>query len=301
MAEARHDHEFKEISRRKLWMVLGINLAFLVIEAIGGFLAHSLALLADAGHMLTDVAALGLALFVSYLAARPPTQRRTFGFLRAEVLGAMVNAASLFLIAGLIVREAAARISQPQPVTGPLVLFVAAAGLLANLGSAMVLRKRRRENVNIHAAFIHMVADALGSVAAIVSGAVVWATGWYPIDPIVSVAICGLIVYGSWGLFKQTTNILLETVPEEIDFLEVKNAIEAMQAVAKVHDLHIWTISSGVHVLTGHLVLCKECCDPERWEQCRQAVEDMLRSKFAISHTTLQLEFIECDRECSLY
>jgi cobalt-zinc-cadmium efflux system protein len=308
---AKHDHEhhdghehglsLREISRRRLWLVLLINLAFLVIEFIGGIYAHSLALLADAGHMLTDVAALALALFVARLAQRPPTSKATFGMLRAEVLGAQINAATLFLISGLIIREAVTRFRHPSEVAGPLVLFVAVAGLAANLGSALILRKKHEENVNIEAAFLHMAADALGSVGAIISGIVIWTTKWYPIDPIVSLLICGLIVWGSWGLFKRTINILLESVPEDIDLTEVRAAIEAIPAVEAVHDLHIWTISSGVTALTGHFVLCAECCGPEHWEKCQREVEAMLHARFNINHTTLQFETVACEKECKLF
>ena len=296
-----HNHDLREISRRKLWIVLFINFAFLVIEVAGGLWSGSLALLADAGHMLADVAALGFALFVSHLAERPPTAKRTFGHLRAEVLGAQVNAATLFLISGLIIREAWLRLGHPHPVQGPLVLVVAIAGLAANLGSAWILRSKHEENVNIQGAFLHMLADALGSLGAVVSGAVIMATGWFPIDPIVSVGICALIVWSSWGLFKQTLNILLENVPQGIDLVEVKGAIEKMPSVAEIHDLHIWTISSGVNALTGHLVLCAECCDSEHWEKCQVGVQTMLKDRFNIVHTTLQLKSQECDKECSLY
>jgi len=300
--EHAHDHarELRLVTRKRLWWALIINATFLVVEVIGGVWSGSLALLADAGHMLTDVAALALALFVAYLADRRPTPERTFGLLRAEVLGAFINASSLFLIVGLILREAWLRAGQPHEIDGPLMLVVAIAGLLANLVSALILKASRDENVNVQGAFLHMLADALGSVGAIVAGVVIWTTGWMPIDPIMSVFISLLIVWGSWGLMKRTVNILLEATPENIDYNEVKQAMEEFDHVEKVHDLHIWTISSGIPILTAHIILRSECCDSDHWEHCRLSVEEMLEDKFGITHVTLQVEVGECREECRL-
>lgn len=295
-----HSHDLREISRRRLWWALAINLAFLVVEVVGGIMTNSLALLADAGHMLTDVAALALALFVSYLAGLAPTPRRTFGFIRAEVLGAFVNGATLVLIVGLIFREAWYRMGSPVEIDGPLMLLVAVLGLLANLVSAWILAGSRKDNVNIEGAFLHMMADALGSVGAIIAGVVIWTVGWTPIDPIASVVIGLLILWSSWGLLKQTMNILLEATPENIDYLEVKNALEDLEHVEKVHDLHIWTISSGVPILTAHVVLDPCCCDTTHWQECLKIARDLLHDRFGIDHSTLQVEPSggECETEC---
>ena len=285
-----HAHDLQNLSTKRLWWALWINLIFLIVEVIGGIVTNSLALLADAGHMLTDVAALALALVVAWLARKPSSGARTFGLLRAEVLGAFVNGATLVLIVGLIIREAWARIGNPEPIDGPLMLAVATAGLIANLASAWILSGSREDNVNVEGAFLHMVADALGSVGAIIAGAVIWLFGWYLIDPIASVVIGLLILWSSWGLLKRTMNILLEATPEGLDYYEVKEALESLEHIDSVHDLHIWTITSGKPLLSAHISLSQSCCDENHWHQCLKKAEAVLSERFGITHTTLQIE-----------
>lgn len=285
-----HGSDLRALSRRRLWWALTINLVFLLVEFVGGLLTGSLALLADAGHMLTDVLALALAIFVAHLAARPATPERTFGFLRAEVIGAFVNGATLVVIVALILREALTRFVHPAPVDGAGMLAIAAAGLLANLGTAWVLWGSRSENVNMEGAFLHMVADALGSVGAIVAGVVVLLTGWMPIDPVASLVIGGLILAGSIGLLRQTLRILINATPAHLDFAEIKAALEANEHVAEVHDLHIWSVTSGFPVLTAHVRLKADCCDTRHWQQCLRETQDMLHERFDIVHATLQME-----------
>jgi cobalt-zinc-cadmium efflux system protein len=294
----------RDLSRSGLWWALGLNLVFLILEVAGGIITGSLALLADAGHMLTDVAALALALVVSYLAGRPATPERTFGLLRAEVLAAFANGATLVIIVGFILWEAWKRLGNPQPIDGPLMLVIAGLGLAANVASAAILSRSRKENVNIQGAFLHMVADALGSVGAIVAGAVIWTTGWYPADSIASVAIGLLILWSSWGLLKQTLNILLEATPEEISYLKVKKALEDMEHIEQVHDLHIWTITSGLPILSAHVILSSQCCGSNHWHQCLDVAKSMLKDKFGITHTTLQAELSsQCcpDGDCGIW
>lgn len=303
--EDNHHHLYAHVgslSQRRLWWALGINLVFLIVEILGGILTHSLALLADAGHMLTDVAALGLALLVSHLAGRPATAQRTFGLLRAEVLGAFVNGGTLVLIVGLILWEAWKRFGHPQVIDGPLMFGVASLGLLANLGSAVILAGGRKGNINIQGAFLHMVADTFGSIGAIVAGLVIWTTGWYPIDAIASVVIALLILWSLWGFLGHTMNILLEGVPEGISFVEVKKALEDMEHIEQVHDLHIWTITSGVSVLSSHIVLSSCCCDASHWHTCLEEARKMLEERFGINHATLQVEpsSSTCETECFL-
>ncbi len=297
-----HPHDLRALSNRRLRWALIINLVFLVVEVIGGILTHSLALLADAGHMLTDVGALALALFVAHIAKRPATPDRTFGLLRAEVLGAFVNGATLVLIVGLIFWEAWQRLGQVKTIDGPLMLLVAALGLLANIGSAIILAKGREENVNVQGAFLHMVADALGSVGAIIAGAVIWMTGWYPIDSIASVVIGVLILLSSWGFLKKTMNILLEATPEHIDFMKVKTTLENMEHIDEVHDLHIWTITSGMPVLSAHITLSSCCSETTHWQDCLSNAQKILKERFGIEHTTLQVEGGDssCNQECQL-
>jgi cobalt-zinc-cadmium efflux system protein len=287
--------------RRLLWALI-INLVFLVVEVIGGILTNSLALLSDAGHMFTDVGALALALFVGRIAVRPATPAQTFGLLRAEVLGAFVNGATLVLIVGLIFWEAWKRLGQVKEIDGPFMLLVAVLGLLANLGSAVILAKARDTNINVRGAYLHMVADALGSIGAIIAGAVIWTTAWYPVDSIASIVIGLLILWSSWGFLKQTMNILLEATPEHIDFMEVKRALEEMEHIDEVHDLHIWTITSGMTILSAHIYLSSCCAETNHWQECLADAQKLLKERFGIEHTTLQVEACgaSCRAECRL-
>lgn len=297
-----HQHDLRSASYSRLWWAFIINLVFLVVEVIGGILTNSLALLADAGHMLTDVGALALAIFVAHMAKRAATPNRTYGLLRAEVLGAFVNGATLVLIVGFIFWEAWERLGKIQIIDGPFMLVIAAFGLLANIASAIILAKGRDENVNIRGAFLHMVADALGSVGAIIAGIVIWTTGWFPIDTIASLVIGLLILWSSWGFLKQTMNILLEATPENIDYLEVKKSLEDMEHIDAIHDLHIWTITSGMPVLSAHIGLSTCCSDTNHWQECLSKAQRLLKERFGIEHTTLQVEPCEnsCEQECQL-
>jgi len=285
-----------------MWWVLIINLVFLGIEVAGGILTNSLALLADAGHMLTDVGAMGLALLMAHIAKRPATPERTFGLLRAEVLGAFINGAALVLVVGLIMWEAWKRFGSVTHIDGPFMLLIAFLGLMANLFSAMILAKDRKKNINVHGAFLHMAADALGSVGAIIAGAVIWLTGWYPIDSVAGVVIGLLILWSSWGFLKETMNILLEATPEHINFMEVKNALEKMEHIEEVHDLHIWTITSGLPVLSAHISLSSCCSETSHWQDCLAEAQKLLKDRFGIEHTTLQVEGCNssCIEGCSL-
>ncbi len=301
--QRKHHHQLSSVSLRRLWWALVINAVFLVVEVIGGIVTHSLALLADGGHMFTDVGALALAIVVARLARRPATPERTFGLLRAEVLGAFVNGATLVLIVGLIFWEAIRRLSQPEVIEGPLMLGVAILGLTANLASVMVLAGAREKNVNIQGAFFHMFSDALGSVGAIVAAVVIWTTGWYPVDSIASTVIGVLILGSSWGFLRRTINILLEAAPEDINYEEVKQALESLEHIDEVHDLHIWTITSGMPVITAHITLDSECCDTNHWQSCLTEAQSMLKERFGVRHTTLQVEPTRdsCKEECRLF
>ncbi len=285
-----HELDVRVVSRRRLWWAMAIILVFLIIEVVGGLITGSLALLADAGHMLTDLLALAMAIFVGYLAERPATPERTFGFLRAEVIGAFVNGATLILVVGLVFREAIGRFLHVAEVAGVGMLTVALLGLLANLASAWVLSGSRKENINIEGAFIHMLADTLGSVGAVLAGAVILATGWMPADPLASVLISLLILWSSIGLLRRTLAILIQATPPHLDFHEIQAALEANQYVTAVHDLHIWSVTSGFPVLTAHIWLKPMCSDPACWQQCLRDLQGTLRERFGIDHATLQLE-----------
>ncbi len=296
-----HEHiRGNSLSYQRLWWAFAINSVFLLVEIAGGIMTNSLALLADAGHMLTDAGALGLAILVAHMAERAATPQRTYGLLRAEVLGAFVNGAALVLIVGFIFFEAWKRTGITHSVHGPAMLMIAVSGLAANAVSAVILAKGKEANLNIKGAFLHMIADALGSFGAIVAGVVIWTTGWVPVDAIASVVIGLLILWSSWGFLKQTVNILLEATPEGIDYLKVKESIEEMECVDAVHDLHIWTITSGMPVLSAHLVLSSGCSNADYWQESLLKTRSMLKERFGIEHTTLQLEPYknECSQEC---
>lgn len=285
-----HGTGLREVSRRRLWWAMAIILVFLIVEVVGGLITGSLALLADAGHMLTDVLALAMAIFVGYLAERPATPERTFGFLRAEVIGAFINGATLILVVGLVFREAIGRFMHPAQVAGVGMLAVAVAGLLANLGGAWVLSGSRKENINIEGAFVHMLADTLGSAGAVVAGVVILATSWMPADPLASVLIGLLILWSGIGLLRRTLAILIQSTPAHLDFNEIVAALEANPHVAAVHDLHIWSVTSGFHVLTANVWLKPMCSDPACWQECLRDLQNTLHERFGIEHATLQLE-----------
>jgi len=206
------------------------------------------------------------------------------------------------LIVGFILYEAWERLGSTQSINGPVMILIAIFGLIANLASAVILAKGHEDNVNLRGAFLHMVADALGSVGAIIAGLVIMTTGWVPIDAIASVVIGLLILWSSWGFLKQTMNILLEATPENIDYLEVKESLEAMEHIAAVHDLHIWTITSGMPVLSAHIRLATCCADTNHWQDCLTDANKLIKEKFGIEHTTLQIEPNEdsCTQECQL-
>ncbi len=233
---------------------------------------------------------------MAYLARTPRTPTRTFGLLRAEVIGAFLNGATLVVIVGLIFWEAWRRLGQPQDVDAPLMLVIAVIGLAANAGSAWVLMSHQSASVNVRGAFLHLVGDALGSVGAIIAGAVIWSTGWTPIDPIASVVIGLIILWGSIGLLRNTTNILLNAVPPQIDYEEVLAAMTSYDHCARVHDLHIWSITESEPALSAHVVLVPECSDTHHWQHCQEEMQAMLAERFGITHSTIQLEPASMER-----
>lgn len=257
----------------------------MVFEALGGWLSGSLALLSDAGHMLTDAAALLLAALALWFAGRPADLKRTYGYFRLEILSALVNGVTLIVIAGFIGWEAWQRIAHPQPIKAGLMLVVAVIGLAVNLASMAMLF--RSKNMNVRAAFLHVVGDALSSVGVIAAGAVAWLTGWTLLDPLLSIAIGLIIAFGAVALVRQAVHVLLEAVPEHIDLVQVFDAMKSVPGVGEVHDLHVWTISHGMHALSAHLV-----CESERdaTDVILTSARAILRERFGIHHSTLQIE-----------
>ncbi len=284
--DQRHSHDHRASSRRALTTVLVLTVAFTVVEIVGGFVTDSLALLADAGHMLSDTFAIGLALVALTLASRPSTPRRSFGFQRAEILAAFVNGLTLVLISGWIIWEAVGRFRDPPDVLGGWMLAIAATGLVVNTVSALILARSEHQSLNVRAAFRHVLADLLGSAGVIVAAVVILLTGWTTVDPIVSVAIALLILGSAWGVLRDSTAILMEQAPSGVDADAVAQAITDVPGVTSVHDLHVWTITSGFPALSAHvLVRPGEDCHGRRRE-----LERLLHDEFGIEHTTLQVD-----------
>ena len=283
--QCTHRAPLRQESRRRLTLVLGITAAVMVAEAVGGWLAHSLALLADAGHMLADVAALGLSLVVAYLAQRPATAERTFGLLRLEIVAALVNGAALLAISLGIALEALQRFRAPSQVHGALLLGVAAVGLVANVAGAAILHRGHHHSLNQRGAYLHIVGDVLGSAGALAAGAIILATGWVQADPLISVLIAVLILGSAWRLVKESTDILLEAAPGHIALADVHDRIASIAGVASVHDLHVWTVTSGVIAMSGHLVVQ----NPGDNQRVLEAVQERLGA-MGIGHVTVQME-----------
>lgn len=290
------------INRRPLAVALAITATFLIVEVIGGILTNSLALLADAGHMATDVAALSLSLGAIWLAQRPATPERSFGYLRAEVLAALINAATLVAISIYIFFEAFQRIGEPPEVDSRPMLVVAILGLLANAASGWVLTRGggHTHDLNTRGAFLHVIGDMLGSVGAIVAALIMLATGWYLTDPILSAGIGLLILWSSWKLLRESVDVLLETTPAHIDSQVVREAMDGVPGIVGVHDLHIWTVTSGMIAMSAHVEVTSE----RDWHDVLLEMTDLVRREFGISHVTLQPEdptvLPEIYRACSL-
>jgi cobalt-zinc-cadmium efflux system protein len=280
-----HDH-YRELGRRRLMLVLSITAAFMVVEFIGGWISNSLALMADAGHMLSDVAALGLSAFALWFSRRPATTEKTYGYMRIEILAALVNGATLIVISLIILWQAWARFREPQTVQGALMLGVAAAGLLVNIIAAFLLHSSSGHNLNLRGAYLHVLGDMLGSVGAIAAAILILATGWMPADPIISVIVALLILAGAWRLVRESVDVLLEAVPRHIDLGAVHAALRGIPGVEEVHDLHVWTLTSGYLAMSGHAVIV----DPGRHQETIHVVHEVMHREFGISHVTVQIE-----------
>ncbi len=254
-----HSHAHRMVERGKegtrLRWVLGITSTFMLAEAVGGWLSGSLALLADAGHMFTDAGALGLSLFAMRIAERPASPARTYGYVRLEVLAALVNGATLLVIAGLIVVEAWERLRDPIDIDGVVMLSVAILGMGVNVAGALLLHDHAHDNLNVRGAYLHVMGDLLGSVGAIVAGIVIVTTGWTLADPIVSVVIAALILLSAWKLVREATEVLLEAAPAHIDVAGVVDELESIDGLEQVHDVHVWTLTSGFIALSAHGVI----------------------------------------------
>ena len=287
-----HTHRRTSESRSLLW-VLGISSAFLVAEVVGGVVGHSVALLADAGHLLTDVGAVGLALFAFWLARRPGSESHTFGYARAEIVAALVNSLALIAISAYVAFEAARRLAAGPEVNGPVVLGVAAAGLVGNLVGVWLLHRDAGHSLNVRGAFLHLVGDSLASVAVVVSALIVMLTGWNVADPIAAIVISALILVAGGRLVLETLNILMEVAPRRVDLPRLREALLASPGVESVHDLHVWTLTSGCVAMSVHV---RRRPDAEHG-RLLAALRERLKTAFDVDHLTVQVEDAELPDE----
>lgn len=271
--------------QRRLRWALALTATFLVAEVVGGILANSLALLADAGHMLTDVAALALSLFVAWFSRQPAVPEKTYGYLRWEILAAFLNGAALLVVSGFIIFEAFGRLRAPEPVATGLMLSVATGGLLVNAACAWILHPLHAHSLNARGAYLHVLGDLLGSIGTVAAGATIRFTGWQAADPIASILVTLLIVRSSWHLVRESVDVLLEATPSHISLGAVRDALSRVEGVSAVHDLHVWTVTSGMVAMSVHAVVPREA-DHQR--VLRDAVAAM--REFGILHCTVQIE-----------
>lgn len=283
--DAKHRHVSESRTQKILAWSLTMTLGFAVVEVVAGFWSNSLALISDAGHMVTDSTALGLALLAQIISKRPPSAKHSFGFGRAEALAAFVNGLVMIAVICWIAFEAVQRFFKPVAVQGGTVFIVAAIGLFVNLVVAWVL-SHDKQSLNTKAALVHVMGDLLGSVAAIVAGAVIYTTGWFPIDPLLSIFVSLLILKSTVSVLRQSYHFLMEGVPHQIDYLQVGADLAAVKGILSVHDLHVWEMSPGQPALIGHV----EVRDLQEWPQVLRAVKGMLLTTHGIDHVTLQAE-----------
>ncbi|MFC9594306.1 cation diffusion facilitator family transporter [Streptomyces sp. NPDC056944] len=276
--------------KNRLRIALGITLSVMVIEIIGGLVADSLALIADAAHMATDAVGLAMALLAIHFANRPPSGNRTFGFARAEILAALANCLLLLVVGGYVLYEAVQRFVEPAETKGGLAIAFAVVGLVANVISLSLLMRGQKESLNVRGAYLEVLADALGSVTVIIASTIILTTGWQYADPIASIVIGLMIVPRTLKLLRETLDVLLEAAPKGVDMAEVRAHILALPGVEDVHDLHAWTITSGMPVLSAHVVVDQDALDSVGHEKMLHALQGCLGSHFDVEHCTFQLE-----------
>jgi cobalt-zinc-cadmium efflux system protein len=287
-----HSHHDRSASGRALVWSLAATSAFVVIELASGFRAHSLALISDAGHNATDALALLLAWFAVYLQGKPADESRTFGYHRAGVLAAFVNAATLIILSGWIIFESWRRLLNPVAVNETVMLTVAAGGMLLNGGIMVGLRRSGANDINIRGAFIHMLGDLVGAAAIVVGALIIRVSGWMQIDPALSVLISVLIIWTAWDITRESLNILLEGLPRGIELKNVTEAVRRIDGVLDIHDLHIWSIGSNSHAMSCHVLIAD--MPPSQSEHILHRLNHMLGDKFHVHHTTVQFEHASC-------
>jgi cobalt-zinc-cadmium efflux system protein len=291
-----HHHHAPESYSRAFAIGIALNTAFVAIEVVFGLYADSLALLADAGHNLSDVFALLLAWGALRLTQTRPTERRTYGLRRSSQLASLTNAVVLLMVSGIIAWEALNRFLQPTPVSEHTVIWVAAVGVIVNTATALLFMAGQRHDLNVRGAFLHMAADAGISLGVVVGGVAVLLTGWYWLDPLIGLLIVAVIVYGTWGLFRESLDLMLDAVPDDVDAVAVRRHLEQTPGIIALHDLHIWATSTTEIALTVHLIKADGCLDDALLG--RLATE--LKSRFGIQHVTIQLEHGDAAHPCPL-
>jgi cobalt-zinc-cadmium efflux system protein len=290
-----HNHHESE-SQRGLLIALGLTIIIMLVELVGGIISNSMSLIGDAGHMLVDVLALGISLFALNLAKRPATSARTFGLHRAEILAALANGTILILVSVFVFYESVQRLNNPPEIKSTLMIIIAVIGLIANLIGVLLLRRERHSNLNVRGAFLHIVGDAVSSVGVITAGILVATTGFRLADPIMAIIIGVIILIGAVQLVRESTNILLESVPKSINIDDVISTINKIKGVKEIHDFHLWTITSGIFALSSHVML-----DEQQINNAHEIIDLIngeLKAKYSITHTTIQIEYERCD-SCS--
>lgn len=283
-AHLPHGSADPALQRRLRW-ALALTVVFLVAEVVGGFVANSLALLADAGHMLTDVAALALSLFVAWFSRQPAAPEKTYGYLRWEILAALLNGATLLVVSGFIIVEAFGRLRAPEPVATGLMLAVALGGLLVNALCAWILQPLHQHSLNARGAYLHVLGDLLGSVGTVVAGVLIRFTGWQAADPIASIVVTLLVVRSSWRLVRESVDVLLESTPSHISLGAVRQTLAGVDGVSGVHDLHVWTVTSGMVAMSAHAIVPSDVDHQRVLRDAMRAMHD-----FGIHHCTVQIE-----------
>lgn len=294
-----HDHTHgmrREGNKRSLTIALVITFGIMIAEAVGGWLTNSLALLSDSGHMLSDVGSLALSLIAVWLAAKPASPRKSYGYYRFEILAALFNGLALFAIAVVIIWEAYSRFMEPPVVDSGPMMVIAFIGLVANLVSAWVLLRQGdvKNNINLRSAYLHMISDALGAVGAILAGFFMYQFGWYIADPIISVVVSLMILKGAWSVVRQSVHILMEGTPGKADIAKIAAALAAIEGVVNVHDVHVWTVTSGYEVFSCHMLVRKGINSSR---VLAQAVP-LMEKQFGIRHTTIQVAEEDADVSC---
>jgi len=298
MSHHSHHHDHRAGGRRALGWTLALTASFMAVEFIGGWLSGSLALVSDAGHMLTDALALGLSLLAIKFAAAPANGKKTYGFYRLEILAALVNGVVLIVLSGYICYEAYQRLCSPAEIKSGLMIVVALAGLLVNLAGFFILRASSEQSLNVRGAFLHVVGDLLSSAAVVAGGLAIRFTGWVVIDPILSILIAMVILKGAYDLVRESVDILLEATPKGLEAIEVEQALRSVAGVRGVHHLHIWSLTSGIHALSAHIEINDQMTSQS--DILLRKINHLLEERFGIAHSTIQFECQRCaDAVCN--